>query len=158
MGVGDKIWEALDPLLDPGILGVEDVDPILGNPDAVLVDVVVAVPPDVLPLVDHQRGETQARAGLQFPVKFLLRLKRMFFETCSATTAPESPAPTITRSYSSFNPWRPLGSSLSVYNVTTTHLSCLCFYIWSRLCTCKHAFAQVFGMFRKQLPKRMKTK
>ena len=70
MGVGDKIWEALDPLLDPGILGVEDVDPILGNPDAVLVDVVVAVPADVGALVDHQRGQTQAGTGLLWDLKF----------------------------------------------------------------------------------------
>ena len=46
---------------------MEDVDPILGDSDAVLVDVVVAVPPNVLPLVDHQGGETEARTGLKFP-------------------------------------------------------------------------------------------
>ena len=44
---------------------MEDVDSILGDPDAVLVDVVVAVPPNVVPLLDHQGGETQARTGLQ---------------------------------------------------------------------------------------------
>ena len=65
VGVGDKVWETLHPLLHPGKLGMEDVDSILGNPDAVLVDVVVAVPPNVLPLLDHQGGETQTRTGLQ---------------------------------------------------------------------------------------------
>ena len=54
----------MDPLLDPRVLGVEDVDPVLGNSDAVLVDVVVAVPSNVVSLVNHQGGETQTSAGL----------------------------------------------------------------------------------------------
>lgn len=49
----------MNPLLNARVFGMENVDPVLGHPDAVLVDVVVAVPPDVVPLVNHQGGETQ---------------------------------------------------------------------------------------------------
>ena len=45
------------------------------------VDVVVAVPADVGALVDHQRGETQAGAGLLWDLKFKRNLKRKQYRT-----------------------------------------------------------------------------
>ena len=57
------------------------MDSILGDADPVFVDVVVAVPADVGPLVDHQRGETQAGAGLLWDLKFKRNLKRKQYRT-----------------------------------------------------------------------------
>ena len=61
--VGRPLAELLDVVLHPGVLGVEDVDTVERDPDAVLVNVVVAVSPDVIPLVYDEGGETQLTAG-----------------------------------------------------------------------------------------------
>ena len=76
MSVGHKVWELFDPVLNSWVLCVEDVDSILWDADPVFVDVVVAVPADVGPLVDHQRGETQAGTGLLWDLKFKRNLKK----------------------------------------------------------------------------------
>jgi hypothetical protein len=52
--VGNPFGELLHVLFDLVVLGVEDVDPVLGGPDPVLVNEVVAVAADVIPLVQHQ--------------------------------------------------------------------------------------------------------
>ena len=70
MSVGHKVRELFDPVLNSWVLCVEDVDSVLGDADPVFVDVVVAVPPDVGPLVEHQRGQTQAGTGLLWDLKF----------------------------------------------------------------------------------------
>ena len=63
MIVGDPLGELLDVLLHPRVLGVEDVDPVERDPDPVLVNVVVAVAPYVIPLVYDEGGEAQLTAG-----------------------------------------------------------------------------------------------
>ena len=54
MLVGDPVGEPLHVLLHAGELGVEDVNPVERDPDAVLVNIVVAVTSDVIPLVDDE--------------------------------------------------------------------------------------------------------
>ncbi len=54
MLVGNPFGELLHVLFDLVVLGVEDVDPVLGGPDPVLVYEVVAVAANVIPLVQHQ--------------------------------------------------------------------------------------------------------
>jgi hypothetical protein len=49
--VGNPFGELLHVLFDLVVLGVEDVDPVLGGPDPVLVDEVVAVAANVITLV-----------------------------------------------------------------------------------------------------------
>ncbi len=54
MLVGNPFGKLLHVLFDLVVLGVEDVDPVLGGPDPMLVDEVVAVAANVIPLVQHQ--------------------------------------------------------------------------------------------------------
>ena len=46
--------ELLDILLDPVMLGVEDVDPVLGCSDAMLIYIVIAVATYMVSLVNNQ--------------------------------------------------------------------------------------------------------
>ena len=61
--VGDPLGELLDVLLHPRVLGVEDVHSVQRDPDPVPVDVVVAVAPDMIPLVYDEGGEAELTAG-----------------------------------------------------------------------------------------------
>ena len=91
--------------------------------------------------------------------------------TCSATTAPESPAPTMIRSYSSFSPCTPLGSNIKLLSLKLlTHLGCIGLflntsYIWPGLfelganvssCTGVHDKKQLFKWTKTKFLKRIK--
>ena len=73
MLVRNPFRELLNVLLDPVVLCVEDVYAVERGSDAVLVDVVVAVPPDVVPLVQHQHSKSNI--FLQFQCLFTARIQ-----------------------------------------------------------------------------------
>ena len=59
--VGNPLWELLHVVLHPVVLGVEDVHAVQRGSDPVFVNVVVAVAPDVVPLVQHQNPAHQKK-------------------------------------------------------------------------------------------------
>eukprot|EP00982_Pelagococcus_subviridis_P012426 31174-Pelagococcus_subviridis.AAC.4 len=59
----DPLRESLDVLPDARVLGVEQVRAVLGRADAVLRDVIVAVPADVISLVDDDGGHPELGAA-----------------------------------------------------------------------------------------------
>ena len=63
--VGHPFGELLDVLFDLVVLCMEDVYSILGCPDAVLVNKVVAVAANMVPLINHQNTKIKRTKNIK---------------------------------------------------------------------------------------------